>query len=142
MTTPRTTCTATMALLLSFTTLAQAEAPGGCATVEVQNLRTGQGPLMVAAYTDAASFRKTAASQLQRAVTGEAMAVQVCGLSGNTVALTLFQDLNSNGKLDANLFGVPTEPWGASGKPAPMGPSWDSAQVPLGTQAIAIKLSK
>ena len=136
-----TTCTAALALV-SFATLAHAEAPGGCAKVEVQNLRTGQGPLMVAAYTDAASFRKTAASQLQLAVTGETMTIQVCGLSGEVVALTLFQDLNSNGKMDTNPFGMPNEPWGASGKPAAMGPSWDSAQVPLGAETIVVKLSR
>ena len=136
-----TACTAAVALF-SFATLAHAEAPGGCAKVEVQNLRTGQGPLMVAAYQDAASFRKTAASQLQLAVTAETMTIQVCGLSGDVVALTLYQDLNSNGKLDANPFGMPTEPWGASGRSAPMGPSWDSAQVPLGADTIVVKLSK
>lgn len=136
-----TTCTVALALV-SFNMLAHAEAPGGCAKVEVQNLRTGQGPLMVAAYTDAASFRKTAASQLQLAVTGETMTIQVCGLSGDTVALTLYQDLNSNGKMDTNPFGMPNEPWGASGRPAAMGPSWDSAQVPLSAETIVVKLSK
>jgi uncharacterized protein (DUF2141 family) len=132
---------ATIALaLLSFATQARAD---GCATVEVQNLRTGQGPLMLAAYLDAASFRKTAASQQQVAVTGESMQLQVCGLTGGVVALTLYQDLNANGKLDANAFGMPTEPWGASGKPAPMtGPTWDTAQVPLDGGAIVVKLSK
>lgn len=137
-----TACTAALALA-SFATLAHAEAPGGCATVEVQNLRTGQGPLMVAAYTDAATFRKTAASQMQLAVTGETMTIRLCGLIGNAVALTLYQDLNSNGKMDTNPFGMPTEPWGASGRPAPMmGPTWDTAQVPLGAEAIVVKLSK
>ena len=70
------------------------------------------------------------------------MTVQVCGLTGPGVALTLYQDLNANGKLDANPFGVPIEPWGASGKAAPMGPSWDSAQVPLGAATIVVKLGK
>ena len=129
--------------LLSFATLAHAQPTPGCAQVEVQNLRTGQGPLMVAAYTDAASFRKTAASQLQMAVTGETMQIQVCGLSGNAVALTLFQDLNRNGKLDTNPFGMPTEPWGASGKSSPMSrPTWETAQVPLGAETVVVKLSK
>lgn len=136
-----TACTAALALV-SFATLAHAEAPGGCAKVEVQNLRIGQGPLMVAAYIDATTFRKTAASQIQVAVMAETMQIQVCGLTGDVVALTLYQDLNSNGKMDANPFGMPTEPWGASGKAAPMGPNWDTAQVPLGAEAIVVKLSK
>lgn len=137
-----TACTAALALV-SFATLAHAEAPGGCARIEVQNLRTGRGPLMVAAYTDAATFRKTAASQMQLAVTGETMTIQLCGLTGPAVALTLFQDLDSNGKMATNPFGMPTEPWGASGRPAPMmGPTWDSAQVPLGAETIVVTLSK
>jgi len=133
-----TLATATVALL-SFAALTHAH---DCATVEVQNLHPTQGPLMLAAYSDAASFRKNAASQLQLAVTGETMVLQVCGLTGDAVAVTLYQDLNGNGKLDANPFGMPTEPWGASGKPAPMGPSWDSAQVPLDRSTIVVRLAK
>jgi len=128
--------------LLSFTAITHADP--GCATVEVHNLRPAQGPLMLAAYADAATFRKTAVSQLQVAVTGETMQLQVCGLSGNAaVALMLFQDLNSNGKLDANPFGMPIEPWGSSGKPTPMSaPTWDTAQVPLNGSPIVVQLSK
>jgi uncharacterized protein (DUF2141 family) len=135
-----TACTAAVALL-SFATITHAQ--GRCATVEVQNLHAGQGPLMLAAYSDAATFRKTAANQMQVPVTAETMQVQVCNLAGDTVALTLYQDLNSNGKLDANPFGMPTEPWGASGTVTPMSaPTWDGAHVTLGTSPIVVKLSK
>ena len=135
-----TACTAALALL-SFAALAHAQP--GCVKAEVQNLRTGQGPLMVAAYVDAASFRKTAASQMQIAVTGETMQIQVCGLVGETAALLVYQDLNGNGTMDANPFGMPTEPWGSSGRSPPMsGPTWATAQVPLGADAIVLKLGK
>ena len=134
-----TLCTAAVALL-SFATLAHAE---GCAQVEVRNLRPAQGALMLAAYSDAATFRKTPVSQLQVAVTGETMQLQVCGLTGNAVALTLFQDLNGNGKLDSNPFGLPIEPWGASGKSSMFSaPTWDTAQVPLDGSTIVVQLSK
>jgi uncharacterized protein (DUF2141 family) len=134
-----TTCTAALALL-SLPTLTRAD---GCASVEVQNLRPGQGALMLAAYSDAASFRKTAASSLQLPVTAETMRLQVCNLSGTVVALTLYQDLNGNGKLDANAFGIPSEPWGASGKNSAMtAPTWDTTQVALDGSTIVVKLSK
>ena len=54
-----TSCTA-MVALLSF--LAVAQASPGCANVEVRNLVPGGGALMLAAYSDAATFRKTAAT--------------------------------------------------------------------------------
>ena len=71
------------------------------------------------------------------------MSFALCGLSGSSVALTLYQDLNGNGRLDANALGVPSEPWGASGKTAAMtAPSWDSSVVPLDGATIVIKLSQ
>jgi uncharacterized protein (DUF2141 family) len=138
-----TLCTAAVALL-SFTGMAQAQTrTPGCAQVEVQNLRPAQGVLMLAAYGDAATFRKTASTAMQVEAKAETMQLQVCGLGDSAVALMLFQDLNSNGKLDSNPFGIPNEPWGASGKTSAfVAPTWDSAQVPLDGSTIVIKLTK
>ena len=116
-----------------------------CAQVEVQNVRPGQGMLMVAAYADTAAFTsKTPVAAVQmKAGPAATMTFPLCGLSGSTVSLTLFQDLNGNGKLDTNPFGLPTEPWGASGKPAAMSaPTWDTTSVPLDGTTIVVKLSK
>lgn len=136
-------CTAAVALL-SFTVIAQAQTrTPGCAQVEVQNLRPAQGSLMLAAYSDAATFQKTPTSSVQLEAKTETMQMQVCGLGEGAVALTLFQDLNSNGKLDRNPFGIPNEPWGASGKTSAfVAPTWESAQVPLDGSTIVIKLTK
>jgi uncharacterized protein (DUF2141 family) len=115
----------------------------GCAAVEVRNLQPGKGKLMVAGYGDAGSFRKTAQVQMMLEVDAATMQFQVCGLRGNAVALTLFQDLNGNGELDTNPFGIPIEPWGASGRATPMSaPTWDSAQVPLAGAPIVIQLTQ
>ncbi|MEO5735209.1 MAG: DUF2141 domain-containing protein [Rubrivivax sp.] len=118
-------------------------ADSGCATVEVQNVRPKQGRLMVAAYLDVGSFRKTSASSLDLAAGDDAtVRFQLCGLSGTEVALTLFQDLDSNGKLNTNLLGVPSEPWGASGSPGVMGPKWDTTRVPLNGEPIVVRMSQ
>ena len=139
MTSRLTVCTAIVALLSSIP-VARAQ---DCAQVEVQNLRPDQGPLMLAAYTDAASFRKTAVVEMRLHPTAETMTLQVCGLGGSAVAITLYQDLNSNGQLDSNPFGIPTEPWGASGKTSAMSaPTWETAQVPLDGGTIVVKLSQ
>ena len=113
-----------------------------CATVEVHNVRPGQGFLMVAAFTDAASFRSRPAVAL-RLPAGEAtMRFPLCGLAGEVVALTLFQDLDGDGKMGANLVGMPTEPWGSSGTPGASGPTWDTAKVALGGNPITVRLSQ
>ena len=113
-----------------------------CVTVEVHNVRPQQGHIMVAAFTEAESFGNKAVLSL-RVLAGEAITpVQLCGVMGNIVALTLFQDLDSDGRLGRNLLGMPTEPWGSSGKPGSFGPSWDTAKVALDGSAIVVRLSQ
>lgn len=122
---------------------AQTPAPAAtrCAQVEVHNVRPQQGQLMLAAYTDAETFQKKPVTSVRLAAAGAVMQFQLCGLSGSSVALTLFQDLDSDGKMGRNLFGVPTEPWGGSGTPGAMGPTWDSTRVLLDGKTIVVRLS-
>ncbi|HZF78854.1 MAG TPA: DUF2141 domain-containing protein [Rubrivivax sp.] len=113
----------------------------GCATVEVENVRPQQGHLMLAAYASAEDFGKKPLASL-RLPAGEArMRFVFCGLSGEAVALTLFQDLDSDGRMGKNVLGVPSEPWGASGTPGAFGPAWDTGKVPLDGRAITVRLS-
>lgn len=135
-----TSLTLATALLLAAT--AHAAAPNGCVTVEVQNVRPQQGFLMVAAYADADSFGKKALSQVRLPAGDAVTSLQLCGLSGDVVALTLFQDLDSDGKMGKNLLGIPSEPWGASGTPGSFGPSWDTTKVALDSKPIVVKLTK
>ena len=114
-----------------------------CANVEVQNVRPGQGMLMVAAFSDAESYGKTPVVALQMRAGDATMTFPLCGLEGTAVALKLFQDVNGNGKLDTNILGMPSEPWGASGTPPAMSaPTWPSTVVPLDGSTIVVKLSK
>ena len=113
----------------------------GCATVEVRNVRPQQGQLMVAAFASAETFGRKPLAAL-RVPAGEAtMRVQLCGLSGDEVALMLYQDLDGDGRMARNLLGMPTEPWGSSGTPGAFGPSWDTGKVSLDGRAIAVSMS-
>jgi uncharacterized protein (DUF2141 family) len=118
--------------------------PAGCVQLEVQNVRPDQGTLMIAAYGDAASFSKTPLVTTQLRAGAATMSFALCGLGATpSVALTLFQDLNGNGKLDTNALGIPSEPWGASGKPGAMTPpTWDSTVVALDGSTVVVKLSQ
>lgn len=125
-------------------TAAPENTPGTrCASVQVSNLRPGQGVLMVAAYANAERYMKTPVAVLQ-VPAGEATTqrFELCGLTGTEVALALFQDLNSDGQMGRNLVGMPTEPWGASGSPGMMGPTWASTRVALDGSLITVSLSQ
>ena len=115
----------------------------GCATVEVHHVRPGQGFLMLAAFADAASFRSRPVVALRLpAAEATTMRFPLCGLAGDAVALTLFQDLDSDGKMGVNRVDMPTEPWGASGTPGAFGPSWDTGKVALDGNPIVVRLSQ
>ena len=137
--------TTTLALLSAalLATAAPAQAQDDCATVEVQNVRPQQGQLMVVAYGSAESYRKKPVARL-RLPAGDAATLrfQLCGLAGSTeVALTLFQDLDSDGRMGANIVGMPTEPWGSSGSPGTFGPSWETGRVKLDGSVIVVRMS-
>jgi len=113
-----------------------------CAQVEVTNVRPQQGHLMLVAYGDAESYNKKPLVAL-RLTAGEAtMSFQVCGLAGTEVALSLFQDLDSDGKMGRNVLGIPTEPWGSSGAPGAFGPKWETGRVSLDGKPIAVRMSQ
>ena len=68
------------------------------------------------------------------------------GLAAGTYAISCFHDLNGNGKLDTNLFGIPTEPYGFSNNARPKfrAPKWEEArfEVKEGSGRISIRLEK
>jgi uncharacterized protein (DUF2141 family) len=122
---------------------AASAAPGTvCIDVEVQNVRPQQGLLFLAAYGSADSYNKKPLSSV-KAGAGEATTrLQMCGISGDSVAITMFQDLDSDGKMGKNLMGMPIEPWGSSGTPGMFGPSWETGKVTLNGSAVVVKLSQ
>jgi len=65
-------------------------------------------------------------------------------LPPGTYAVSVYEDLNQNHKLDYNMFGIPREPVGASNNPRPHfgPPRFDECSVRLGTgdQTITINL--
>ncbi|MFN0185151.1 MAG: DUF2141 domain-containing protein [Aquabacterium sp.] len=139
---------ATTAVALLSATLLTAAPPAaaqdGCAQVEVLNIRPQQGHLMLVAYASADTWRKQPLTQLRLAAgDSTTMRFAVCGLAGaGEVALMLFQDLDSDGRLGTNVVGMPTEPWGSSGTPGTFGPSWDTGRVKLDGRLIVVRMSQ
>ena len=120
---------------------AQSAKPVECPTMEFVGLKSGEGRLLVAAYSSADSFLKAPVWSLMVKVEGDAMRIPLCNVNAAEVAVTAFQDLNGNNKMDANPMGIPTEPYGASGKPLMFGPpTWSDTKVVLTTASpILIK---
>ncbi|MCL4673615.1 MAG: DUF2141 domain-containing protein [Sphingomonadaceae bacterium] len=95
------------------------------------NLRQPTGQVMVALFDDAAAFngRGEPVRSLVVPVDASSASVTIEGLEPGEYALKLFHDLDGNGKMGMNGFGMPTEPYAFS-KNAPVSfgpPRWDQA---------------
>ncbi|HNE28571.1 MAG TPA: DUF2141 domain-containing protein [Saprospiraceae bacterium] len=113
------------------------------------NLNTAKGQLYVAVYDNAGSFLKPE-KVVWKAIVPVSQAgsleLSASGLRPGVYAVSCFHDLNNNGKLDTNLFGVPTEPYGFSNnvRPTFRAPNWEEARFELRPEgsAISIRLEK
>ncbi|MDM4765488.1 DUF2141 domain-containing protein [Pelomonas sp. SE-A7] len=86
--------------------------------LKIEGLKSNQGRLMVAAFDSGDSWlRKPVLAKTvdASAVKDGTLSIDWPELDGlPRAALTVFHDLNGNGKLDTNAMGMPTEPLGYS----------------------------
>lgn len=90
-------------------------------TLEVEGLdaqRLQGATLMVAVFTDAAGWlRQPRVGQrfvLGPEAAGGRVSVVLKEVPAGPLALSVFQDVNANGRLEMNALGIPTEPYGFS----------------------------
>ena len=118
-------------LALGAAPTARAAEPTATLSVAFQGIKTPSGAVMVALADgkDAYEDKAPAARQALAAVTGASVEVTFTGLKPGTYAIRAFHDLNGDGKLNTNPFGIPTEPYAfsnnARGATGP--PPWDAA---------------
>jgi uncharacterized protein (DUF2141 family) len=81
--------------------------------IDVTNVQKGKGTVVLNVYDKKENFLKTAYfTKVQKANQG-ILKFQV-DLPRGTYAITVFQDLDNNGDLKSNWFGIPKEPVGNS----------------------------
>src|SRR5437764_9308992 len=81
-------------------------------TVEVRNARSDQGTVAGAVFVEA-NWRGTPL-QGERQPAGAKVVFVYRNLPAGRYAVSVFHDENGNGKLDTNVVGMPTEPYGFS----------------------------
>ncbi len=146
----------TAALLLSIATL-QAAAftliPLGSAhaqdtasvTVTFNGIQTPAGAIMAGVYDSEAAFAGGAPVKgVRLEVTGGEVSTVITGLTPGRYAIKAFHDVDGDGRMGTNPFGMPTEPYAASNNArGNMGPpAWSDAafEVPAGETAQSITI--
>jgi uncharacterized protein (DUF2141 family) len=118
----------------------------GCnaAGLSVQVTNAGEAGLVhVTLYDSNATFLKKALQVQKVAASSAGTAVVRFGdLKPGTYAVSVYQDVNGNGKLDVNWIGYPKEPWGFSNNPRLSGPpEFSDAQFEIGSTDMKIDIS-
>ena len=90
---------------------------GGELQVNIENVQSNKGQILIAIYDSPATYMQTAKAVELKAVpirSTQPLAILFSGLKAGEYAISVVHDVNKNGILDTNIFGVPTEPYGFS----------------------------
>ena len=108
------------------------ESSSGEIVVQVSNLVKGKGSINVALYNNEDDFTDVPyKTQIQSIQVGQSGAsVTFTDIKPGTYAIALYQDVNGNGKIDTNFFGIPKEPYGFSNnyRPTVTSPSFEKSK--------------
>lgn len=111
-------------------------------TVACDNLQP-KGAILAALYSNADDYAANKNARFARAeVTGAQATLTFADLPEGEYAIKMFHDLNNDGQMNTNPFGMPTEPFAFSNNAVGnMGPAkWDAAHfavtAPVTTQNI------
>lgn len=112
--------------------------------VKVENIKSMKGSLKIAVFNHEDHFLSKEVMSDGRPIDANNMEFSFTGLGKGTYAVSIYQDENDNGKLDANFMGIPSEPYAFSNNAKGMfgPPSFEDCQFEIkeGAQEIVISL--
>lgn len=83
-------------------------------TVSISGLKNNTGVLTVGLYNSDVTFLKTTYKDITSKIKDNGATVTFVGIPKGEYAISAFQDENSNGELDENIFGIPSEDYACS----------------------------
>ena len=112
-------------------------------TIHIDDVKSANGNLMVAVYSSAGAFLKKPDNGTGAAAATTGNKVVFKDLPAGEYAFAVYHDANSNGKMDKNVIGIPTEDYAfsnnAMGKMGP--PSYDDAKFVLPAAGATVRVS-
>jgi len=93
----------------------------GSLTVDISALESREGAVRAALYPSKSAFDNEeidpSLGKVTTELSGTTCTLEWTGLPYGIYALAVFHDINDNGELDTNAFGIPTEPYAFSNNP-------------------------
>lgn len=105
-------------------------------TVEVSNIKSNKGTIMIALFKGEAGFPKDDTKAIKKitvTIKDKKATITFTDLKAGEYAFALFHDENGNSEMDSNMFGIPKEGYGFSTnfKPILSAPDFDEADFKI-----------
>ncbi len=117
--------------------------------IQFTNLRAAKGSIYLAVYDQSEKFLDEKEVRFQKIIPVSALGnieITLPDLTAGSYAISCFHDVNGNGKLDKNILGIPTDPYGFSNNTRPTfrAPNWEEAKFywQPGAEVVSIRLEK
>jgi len=133
----------TLCILLTLGSEAAQSTIDTTVKISVSNITTSDGYVMAALY-DEAGWGKEPVDSVRLAVSEDTLTISLTAPKPGQYGIRLYHDVDGNGKLNANVMGIPTEPFGFSNNAPPRfgPPPFSAAAFEIGeggvTQAISL----
>jgi uncharacterized protein (DUF2141 family) len=115
-------------------------------TLVITNLASRSAPVIVGIYNEKCKFPDPKGQLKVYSFRPDSFSLTaaITDLPFGTYALAIYQDVNSNGKIDKNMIGIPTEPYAFSNnyKPTVKAPGFKNCKFSYGADSntVAMKM--
>ncbi len=111
-------------------------------TLTVTDIANHKGALMIAVHNEA-NYDGQPVTATMTQVSGDTATATFDGLAPGKYAIKMFHDVDGDGEMDTNPFGIPTEPYGFSNNAAgQFGPAkWADAAFDVGAGGASHTIS-
>ena len=114
-------------------------------TVIIKNLASATAPVIIGVYGTKNKFPdpKGQLKEYKFKPKGKNLTAKIADLKFGTYALAIYQDVNSNGKINKNFIGIPTEPYGFSNnyKPKVKAPNFDDCKFGYSAKTNSVTIT-
>lgn len=122
-----------------------ARAAAASLTIRFEGIETPKGQIMLSVFDSAAAHDQNGAPVRVAAIPVEGPTAMASfeGLAPGDYAVKAFHDIDGDGKMGTNPFGMPLEPYAFSNNAKVQGgpPLWDAARFPVAAGANAIRIT-
>lgn len=112
-------------------------------SLKIENIESSEGQLLIGLFNSKETFLNTAYKHIKVDAKKGTMEVKFENVPTGLYTVSVIHDKNSNGDLDKNMMGIPSEPYGVSkdGKSMFGPPSYDKAEFELTNQDLNLSIS-